>query len=61
VLSDGAVRDETLLVSRLGEFDNLEGMSLWRDADGDIRVTLVSDDNFLPVQRTEIVEFVLRE
>tara|TARA_R110002096_G_scaffold104342_6_gene229806 strand:- start:1629 stop:2537 length:909 start_codon:yes stop_codon:yes gene_type:complete len=37
--------------------DNLEGLAVWRDAAGDIRLTMISDDNFFWVQRTEIVEY----
>lgn len=40
--------------------DNLEGISVWRHANGDIRVTMVSDDNFLTVLRNQIVEYVLQ-
>ena len=40
--------------------DNLEGLSVWRDTKGNIRLTMVSDDNFLPVLRNEIVEYVLQ-
>jgi len=39
--------------------DNLEGVSVWRDADGALRATLVSDDNFRFLQQTEIVEYLL--
>ena len=52
---------ETLLTTRLGDFDNLEGIDVWRDPAGSTRITLVSDDNFLRVQRSELVEFVLQE
>lgn len=48
---------ETLLVSAPGDYDNLEGISAWRDGDGAIRLTAISDDNFNPLQDTEIVEF----
>lgn len=52
--------DETLLLdSRLATYDNLEGISVWRDADGGLRMTLISDDNLNFLQRTEIVEFRL--
>ncbi|MBN2630280.1 MAG: esterase-like activity of phytase family protein [Rhodobacteraceae bacterium] len=47
----------THLQSPVGMHDNLEGLSVWRDADGVIRLTMISDSNFLPVQRTEIVEY----
>lgn len=40
-----------------GLHDNLEGLSVWRDTAGDIRLTMISDNNFLPLQRTEIVEY----
>lgn len=38
---------------------NLEGLSVWRDTDGHIRLTMVSDDNFLSLMRSEIVEYTL--
>jgi hypothetical protein len=60
VLASGAWdRPRTLWESRLGQFDNLEGLSLGRTAGGGLRATMVSDDNFLPVQRTEIVEIMI--
>jgi hypothetical protein len=40
------------------EIDNMEGMSLHRDA-GRTIVTLISDDNFRSFQRTLLLEFVL--
>lgn len=49
------------LQSPTGLHDNLEGLSVWRDAGGAIRLTMISDDNFLPLQRTEIVEYRLAE
>ncbi|MGB3408094.1 MAG: esterase-like activity of phytase family protein [Jannaschia sp.] len=52
--------DERLeLESGLRDHDNLEGMSLWRDAAGRLRVTMLSDDNLRSVQRTEFVDYVL--
>lgn len=54
------MRDEkVLLVTPSGTHDNLEGISVWRDANGDIRVTMISDDNFKFFQRTEFVEYRL--
>ncbi len=38
--------DETLFDSTTGTYDNLEGLSVWRDAGGAIRLTMISDDNF---------------
>lgn len=51
----------TLLTTRSGQFDNLEGLSVWRDTDGKLRVTAISDDNFLRVQGTQIVDFTVEE
>ena len=51
----------TLLRTRFGELDNMESISTWRDAEGRIRVTLLSDDNFFPLQRTMFAEYILAE
>lgn len=51
--------EEVLLESRFGEFDNLEGISVWRDDRGRLRITLISDDNFFLFQKTQLVEFVV--
>ena len=49
--------DERLLLeSTTLQYDNLEGIAVWKDGLG-IRITMISDDNFLPVQRTELVEY----
>ena len=56
-LADGAT--ETLMVSAPWEYDNLEGISAWRDGEGRLRLTTVSDNNFLAIQKTEFVEFVV--
>jgi hypothetical protein len=49
--------EETLLQSAPGQHDNLEGISVWRDKAGSLRLTMISDDNLLFLQRTEIVEY----
>ncbi|GAB4373349.1 MAG: esterase-like activity of phytase family protein [Kiloniellaceae bacterium] len=41
--------------------DNFEGVAVHRLGDGRIRLTLLSDDNFSPLQRTLIVQFELAE
>ena len=48
---------ETLLETPPGTHDNLEGLAVWRDGGGAIRLTMISDDNFRFFQRTEIVEY----
>lgn len=49
---------EILWESRIGQFDNLEGLAISLAAGGILRATMVSDDNFLPVQRSELVEIL---
>lgn len=57
--NDGASNEQTLLQTSAGSHDNLEGLSIWRDLTGRLRATMISDDNFLPLQRTELVEYAL--
>lgn len=55
--------EATLWTSASGEFDNLEGVSVWRDEaglyGGGLRATLVSDDNFRFFQQTQLVDLRL--
>ncbi|WP_284164077.1 esterase-like activity of phytase family protein [Frigidibacter sp. SD6-1] len=55
------VADAVLMESRAGAFGNLEGLSVWRDAAGALRATMVADDNFLAVMSTEFVEVRIEE
>jgi hypothetical protein len=59
----GAVVDgPSLFEADLGhEIDNLEGVSVHRNAAGETVLTLVSDDNFSVLQRTLLLQFVLAE
>jgi len=52
----GGGGEATLLTSRPGKFDNLEGLSVWRDGQETV-ITMLSDDNFMPFERTEFVEY----
>ncbi|SNX69656.1 hypothetical protein SAMN05878503_104149 [Cereibacter ovatus] len=61
IADDTITAEETLIETRAGRFDNLEGISVWRDGAGRTVLTMVSDDNFLFVQRTEIVEIRLSD
>ncbi|MCY1127826.1 esterase-like activity of phytase family protein [Frigidibacter sp. RF13] len=54
-------QDEILMESRAGAFGNLEGLSVWQDAAGSLRATMVADNNFLPVMSTEFVEVRIEE
>ncbi|MFN6951104.1 MAG: esterase-like activity of phytase family protein [Albidovulum sp.] len=58
---DGVAGDEVIWQSDPGRRDNLEGIAAWADAKGNVRLTLVSDDNFLPVQKTELVDLRVTE
>ena len=53
--------ERTLLETRFGELDNMEGISVWQDEAGRVRVTMISDDNFNMIQRTMIAEYILDE
>lgn len=48
---------QTLFETSTGTHDNLEGLAVWRDRQGFIRLTMISDDNMRFFQRTEIVEY----
>jgi len=41
--------------------DNMEGLSVHRSATGETVLTLISDDNFSPLQRTLLLQFTLAE
>ncbi|MDQ2066503.1 esterase-like activity of phytase family protein [Xinfangfangia sp. CPCC 101601] len=59
--AQGAGPGETVLQTEVGTHDNLEGLAIWRDAQGRIRLTMVSDNNFYFFLRQEVVEYVLPE
>ncbi|MBR9843806.1 MAG: esterase-like activity of phytase family protein [Rhodobacteraceae bacterium] len=61
VENDRLVNGVEIFRSVTGAHDNLEALSVWRDDAGAIRLTMVSDDNFMSFQRTEIVEYVVAE
>ena len=49
-----------LIEADLGyQIDNMEGLGVHRAANGDIVLTLVSDDNFSVIQRTILLQFTL--
>ena len=53
--------DERLVLeTSIGTHDNLEGIEVWRDEDGRLRLTLLSDDNLQTLlQTTEFVDYVI--
>lgn len=57
---DAVVDGPALVEADMGfEIDNMEGLGVHRSRDGEIVLTLVSDDNFSPVQRTLLLQFRL--
>ena len=50
---------QVLLESDPWDFYNLEGLSKWKDEHGNIYLTLISDNQFSPLLKTEIREFLL--
>lgn len=56
----GLINEQILLSTFPLQYDNLEGMAVWDDGQG-IRITMVSDDNFMQLLRTELVEYRVTE
>ncbi|WP_299047474.1 esterase-like activity of phytase family protein [uncultured Tateyamaria sp.] len=50
-----------LLTTALGAYGNLEGLAVWQSQSGATCLTMVSDNNFLSLQRSELVEYALTE
>ena len=53
---DGA---EVVMADMGYQIDNMEGLSVHRAPDGALVLTLISDDNFSPLQRTVLLQFTL--
>jgi hypothetical protein len=62
-IKPGALVDGPVLIyADMGfQIDNMEGLSVHRAADGNLVLTLVSDDNFSLLQRTILLQFTLME
>ena len=56
---DRITAEEEVLKTRTWEYGNLEGLAVWQDATGAIRLTMVADDNFMDVLPSQVVEYVL--
>lgn len=61
VFDPDAPREYTLLTTIPARYDNLEGISVWNNEHGQMHVTLISDDNFMRILRTQIVEYTVIE
>jgi hypothetical protein len=57
--TDGLTGEAILIETPFALHDNLEGLSVWRDDQGVLRATMISDDNFIFVQQTQIFEYRL--
>lgn len=60
-LQPGALLDgKTIFEADLGnEIDNLEGLDVHLSPEGETILTMISDDNFSPLQRTLLLQFTL--
>ena len=57
---DALVDGPALIYADMGfQIDNMEGISVHRSASGELVITLVSDDNFSPLQRNLLLQFTL--
>lgn len=61
ITNDTPTNEDLLVETRSGTHDNLEGLAIWRDPQGQIRLTMIADDNFLSLQTTEIVEYAVQD
>lgn len=53
----GAVDCDPVILPGSAELGNMEGLSVWHDADGRRFISLISDDNFSMLSSTAIVEY----
>ena len=60
VVPGAVLEGKTLITADMGyQIDNMEGLSVHRAPNGEIVLTLVSDDNFSIIQRTILLQFTL--
>ncbi len=56
----GVAVGRVLIEADLGyEIDNMEGIGVHKNAAGETIITVISDDNFSPIQRTILLQFAL--
>jgi len=61
ITNDRISAEETLLETPVGILDNMEGISVWSDSAENVRLTIVSDDNFNGFQRTLVAEYLVSD
>ena len=59
VTPERLISETIVLATRAGTHSNLEGLSVWRDGQGRLVASMVSDDNFSPLLPTQLVEYLL--
>jgi hypothetical protein len=60
IVPDATVDGKILISADMGfQIDNMEGLAIHRDKNGDIVLTMISDDNFSMLQRTILLQFAL--
>ena len=52
-----AATADTILETGIGMHGNMEGISVWENADGDLIMTLVADNNFHSLLTNEVAEY----
>lgn len=57
VTEQGFTNEVEILKSPFRQFGNTEGLSVWKNSDGELRLTLITDDNFSFLQSTQLHEF----
>ncbi len=57
--ANGLSEETTVLDTRLGTHNNLEGLAVWADPSGAIRLTMIADNNFQVFLGTDLVEYRL--
>ena len=56
-LPDPTSREELAAFDEASGVDNMEGLAIWTDRKGRVRLTLISDDNYNSGQRTLVMDF----
>ena len=57
----GIKADDVMFATPAGRHGNLEGLSIWQASDGVVHATMVSDNNFLSIMRSEFVDYTLHD
>ena len=60
IKADAVADGRSMIQADLGyQIDNMEGLGVHRNAQGETILTLISDDNFSPIQRNLLLQFAL--